>query len=100
MPDFDIERGLERLQQLIPPDDKQMQERFTTLADSAREIMHDQLLHGITAANSSGWQSVIYGLHVLGFEQHPPVTFNDLCRSDRDYTFSHDIGIERDDRGR
>jgi hypothetical protein len=77
-----------------------MQERFTSLAEHMRETIEDQQRHGITPENSKEWQQNIYDLHVFGFEQHPPVTFNDLCRADRDYTFGFDRVDDRDVRGR
>lgn len=77
-----------------------MQERFTELAEQMREIMQDQQLQGITPENSKEWQQTMYDLHVLGFEQHPPATFNDLCRADRDYTFGSGREDDRDVWGR
>ncbi len=77
-----------------------MQERFTELAEQMREIMQDQQSQGITPENSKDWQQTMYDLHVLGFEQHPPATFNDLCRADRDYTFGLGREDDRDAWGR
>ncbi len=77
-----------------------MQERFTTLAEHMREILQDQQRQGITPENSKDWQQTMYDLHVLGFEQYPPATFNDLCRADRDYTFGFGREDDRDIWGR
>lgn len=89
-PRYDIARGLENLNRMVPAQGSQ-REQFDTLATTTQGIVQDIQQHGITPENTLAWQQALYQLHVIGFQLHPPVTFNDLCRTDRDYSrLAHD----------
>lgn len=91
---YDIGRGLENLSRMIPTEGSQ-REHFDALASTTQNIVQDIQRHGITPENTQAWQQALYQLHVVGFQLHPPVTFNDLCRTDRDYSR---FALDRADR--
>ncbi|HEU5375447.1 MAG TPA: hypothetical protein VFV38_08415 [Ktedonobacteraceae bacterium] len=84
-PQYDVDKGLETLSQMIPEHGPQ-RERFEKLASTMHEVLHNIEQHGMTQENKHAWETNLYQLHIIGFQQHPPVTFNDLCRTDRDYS--------------
>ena len=84
-PQYDVGRGLDNLSRMIPAQGEQ-RNQFEALEKTTHELVQSIQQYGITPENTLAWQANLYQLHVLGFQQHPPVTFNDLCRTDRDYS--------------
>lgn len=81
---YNIRCGLEQLSRIIAPEGRQ-RDRFELLASNMRAALQNIEQHGLTSENRRTKENHLYQLHVLGFQQHPPVVFNDLCRTDRDY---------------